>query len=551
MNAPRHINSGDGIFRVSMPKNEPIRAYGPGSVEKQHIKRRLKEMADEVVEIPCIIGGKEVRTGNIQDIVMPHDHGHLLARFHLGGEAELKAAADAAVQAAGEWSSLPWQERVAVFLRAADLLAGPHRDTLNSATMLGQSKTVFQAEIDSACELIDFFRFNAYYYRTLLEEQPISGPQMWNRLEFRPLEGFVLAITPFNFTSIAGNLPTAPALCGNAVVWKPSRTSALSAYYLMCLFKAAGLPDGVINFIGATGEMTSSVLLSHSDLAGVHFTGSTKVFQRIFSTVGQHIQSYKGYPRIVGETGGKDFIFVHASADLEALVAATVRGAFEYQGQKCSAASRMYVPKSLWNSFKAKLLDEIHTIKMGDPIDFSNFMSAIIDRTSFEKIESYIEYAKKSDDATILCGGNCDATTGYFVEPTVIETTNPRFKTMVEEIFGPVLSIFVYDDNKLDETLMLCDTASPYGLTGAVFATDRQAINKISAALRFTAGNFYINDKPTGAVVGQQPFGGGRASGTNDKAGSGLNLLRWLSPRAIKETLLPPTDYRYPFLREP
>ncbi len=543
-------HTGDAIFTVPTPTNEPVKGYGPGSAEKQSIKKRVDAMAAECIDIPLIIGGKEILTGKTQDVVMPHDHGHVLAKLHLGGEKELKLATQAAVEAGREWAETPWNDRVAVILRMAELLAGPWRDTLNAATMLGQSKNVFQAEIDSACELIDFFRFNASYYRDLLESQPISSPGVWNRVEYRPLEGFVLAITPFNFTSIAGNLPTAPVLTGCASVWKPARTSALSAYYLMKLFQAAGLPDGVINFIGATGSDTGRLLLPSPDLAGVHFTGSTGVFQSIYKAVGENITGYKNYPRIVGETGGKDFIFVHESADVTALVAATVRGAFEYQGQKCSAASRMYVPKSLWGELSEKLLAEVKTLKMGDPRDFTNFVNAVIDKSAFDKISSYIDHARKASDAEIIAGGGCDGAKGYFIEPTIVTTTNPKFKTLVEEIFGPVLTIYVYDNDKLDETLAACDSASPYALTGAVFADDRNAVNKITAALRFTAGNFYINDKPTGAVVGQQPFGGGRASGTNDKAGSALNLLRWMSPRTIKETLVPPADYRYPFLGE-
>jgi 1-pyrroline-5-carboxylate dehydrogenase len=550
MTSALHTNASEGIFQVPAPANEPIKGYGPGAPEKKPLKARLDAMAKEVVDIPCIIGGKEVRTGKTQDIVMPHDHGHVLAKMHLAGKEELEAAAAAAVEAQKAWANLPWQERAAVMLRAAELLAGPYRDTLNAATMLGQSKNVFQAEIDSACELIDFFRFNARYYQEILTNQPMNGPQMWNRLEFRPLEGFVLAITPFNFTSIAGNLPTSPALCGNAVIWKPSRTSALSSYYLMKLFDEAGFMPGIINFIGAPGPVTSEVLLPHPNLAGVHFTGSTAVFQNIYQVTGNAIKGYRNYPRIVGETGGKDFIFAHASADVAALATAAVRGAFEYQGQKCSAASRMYVPKSLWSGVRERIAAEVKTIKMGDPRDFTNFMNAVIDKSAFDSIKGYIEHAKAASDAEVIIGGGSSDETGYFIEPTVIEAKNPKYRSMVEEIFGPVLTVFVYDEGELDETLRLCDESSAYGLTGAVFAKDRAAIQKISAALRFTAGNFYINDKPTGAVVGQQPFGGSRASGTNDKAGSALNLMRWLSPRAIKENLLPPKDYRYPFLGE-
>jgi len=545
-----HTHSGDAIFTVPTPYNEPIKAYGPGSPEKLSLKTRLDAMAKECIDIPLIIGGKEIRTGKTEDVVMPHDHGHILAKLHLGGEKELRQATEAAVEAGKAWANTSWQDRVAVILRAAELLAGPWRDTLNAATILGQSKSVFQAEIDSACELIDFFRFNSSYYREILEGQPVNSPGVWNRVEYRPLEGFVLAITPFNFTSIAGNLPTSPALTGNAVVWKPARKSALSSYYLMKLFQEAGLPDGVINLIGATGHDTGSLLLPDPNLAGVHFTGSTAVFQGIFKAVGENIVGYKNYPRIVGETGGKDFIFVHASADIDALTAGTLRGAFEYQGQKCSAASRMFVPRSIWPKFNEQLVSEIRTIKMGDPRDFGNFMNAVIDKPAFDKISEYIDHAKSASDADIIIGGGCDNRKGYFIEPTVVVAKNPKYKCMVEEIFGPVLTIYVYEDKALDEALELCDTGSAYALTGSVFCRDQKYIDKITAALRFTAGNFYINDKPTGAVVGQQPFGGGRASGTNDKAGSALNLIRWMSPRTIKEFLVPPKSYRYPFMDE-
>jgi 1-pyrroline-5-carboxylate dehydrogenase len=544
------------IDSIPMPVNEPVRAYSPATPEgQQHrasLKARLDAMASEQIEIPLVIGGQEVRTGNTRKVVMPHAHGHVLATFHLAGAKELEMAVEASKQAKSAWEALPWQERAGVFLKAADLLAGPWRDTLNAATMLGQSKNVFQAEIDAACELIDFLRFNAHFYREILEVQPISGPGIWNRTDYRALEGFVLAITPFNFTAIAGNLPATPAMLGNTVVWKPSDTQMLSAWYTMKLFEAAGLPAGVINMVAADGPLTSQVLVTHPDLAGVHFTGSTATFQSIWKTVGENIARYKTYPRLVGETGGKDFVFAHPSvgtsgAQFEALAAALVRGAFEFQGQKCSAASRAYIPRSIWGALSEKLVAETKTLKMGDTRDYTNFVNAVIDARSFEKITAYQKFAASAPDARILAGGGSNGAVGYFVEPTIIETTNPKFKTMVEEIFGPVLTIFVYEDEKLEEALKLCDETSPYALTGAIFATDRSVIADLSSKLRNAAGNFYINDKPTGAVVGQQPFGGARASGTNDKAGSALNLYRWLSPRTIKETFAPPTNYRYPF----
>jgi 1-pyrroline-5-carboxylate dehydrogenase len=463
----------------------------------------------------------------------------------------MKLAAEAALKAKADWESLGWQERGAVFLKAADLLAGPYRDRMNAATMLGQGKNVYQAEIDAACEQIDFFRFNSRFYQRVLEQQPISSPGIWNRTDWRPLEGFVLAITPFNFTAIASNLCSLPALVGNTVVWKPSDTQMLSAHWIVELLREAGLPDGVINMIPADGPLAGQTLLPHPDLAGVHFTGSTGTFQHIFKTVGENIPRYRSYPRLVGETGGKDFVFVHPSAHVPSTVAGLIRGAFEYQGQKCSAASRAYIPASLWPSLREQLLDEVATIRMGDVRDFSCFMNAVIDERAFKKIQGYIEHAwaaQGADGATILAGGRCDGERGYFIEPTVIQTQNPRFRTMVEEIFGPVLTIFVYEDPKLDETLALCDSTSPYALTGGIFAQDRHAIDKLTRRLRHSAGNLYVNDKPTGAVVGQQPFGGGRASGTNDKAGGMQALYRWLSPRTIKENFVPPTSYRYPFL---
>jgi 1-pyrroline-5-carboxylate dehydrogenase len=481
---------------------------------------------------------------------MPHDHQHQLASFHGVGPNEMQKAVDAALRAKPAWEALSWNDRAAVFLKASDLLAGPYRDLLNSATMLGQSKNAYQAEIDSACELIDFLRFNSYFYQEILKVQPNSSPGVWNRTEYRPLEGFVLAITPFNFTAIAGNLPAAPALMGNTVIWKPSDTQMLSAHYTMKLFQEAGLPDGVINLIAADGPTTGQTLLSHPDLAGVHFTGSTRTFQTIWGTLGENIAKYRSYPRIVGETGGKDFIFAHPSADPEALVTALVRGAFEYQGQKCSAASRAYIPRTLWEKIKDRLHAEVSSLKMGDVRDFRNFVNAVIDEKSFNKISGYLDHAKSSPDAKIWVGGHTHGNRGYFVEPTVIVAQQPHYKSMVEEIFGPVLSVFVYEEKDLEETLQICDRSSIYSLTGAIFAQDRKVIAWMTERLKHTAGNFYINDKPTGAVVGQQPFGGARASGTNDKAGSALNLYRWLSPRSIKETFVPPKKHHYSFMNE-
>jgi 1-pyrroline-5-carboxylate dehydrogenase len=542
----------DAIFRVPTPVNEPVRAYAPGDAageaQRKSLKTMLKKMSGERADIPCIIGGKEVRTGNKRQVVMPHSHREIVADFHLAGPSEMQAAVEAALEAKPAWEAMRWSERTAIFLRAADLLAGPYRDVLNSATMLGQSKNVYQAGIDSACELIDFLRFNAHYYEQILAQQPISAPGVWNKLDYRPLEGFVLAITPFNFTAIAGNLCTAPAMLGNTIVWKPSDTQMLSAYYIMKIFKEAGLPDGVINMIPAEGPLAGQTLLPHRDLAGVHFTGSTGTFQSIWRSVGENVGKYRSYPRLVGETGGKDFVFAHPSADPEAVAAALVRGAFEYQGQKCSAASRAYLPRSLWKKVEERVLADLKTISMGDVRDFRNFVNAVIDERSFKKIGSYLQHAKDSNDAEILAGGKADGSKGYFVEPTVVLAKQPGYKSMVEEIFGPVLTCYVYDDLKFEDTLEICDNSSPYALTGAIFSQDRYASELMTARLRNAAGNFYVNDKPTGAVVGQQPFGGARASGTNDKAGSALNLYRWLSPRTIKETLVAPKDYRYPFL---
>ncbi len=539
-----------GIPKIEMPKNEPVLSYAPGSAEKAALKVELARLSKKKIDIPCIIGGRSVRTGKLAKCVMPHDHDHVLGTYHKAGKKEVELAVAAAGKAKAEWSCMPWEARAAVFLKAADLLAGEYRRTINAATMLGQSKNAFQAEIDAACELIDFFRYNVYFMKQILEAQPRSANGMWNMIEARPLDGFVFAVTPFNFTSIAGNLPTAPAMMGNTVIWKPASSAVYSAYYLMQLFKRAGLPPGVINMVPGPGGQVGDPVIHHRDLAGIHFTGSTAVFQGMWRDVGSNIGSYGCYPRIVGETGGKDFIFAHPSADLDALVTAAVRGAFEYQGQKCSAASRAFIPKSLWPRFKKKLLGEIETIRMGDVTDFSNFMNAVIDRGAFDSIRKYISHAKRSGDATILAGGGCHGKKGYFIEPTVIRARRPGFRTMREEIFGPVLTVYVYNDSSLDKALELCNTGSPYALTGAIFAQDRRAIVDMTRALRDAAGNFYINDKPTGAVVNQQPFGGSRASGTNDKAGSMLNMIRWTSPRTIKETFCPPTDYRYPFLEE-
>jgi len=539
-----------GTFRVPEPSNEPVRSYCPGSSEKKALKAKVVEMRSREIEIPLIIGGEEVRTGKLGTCLIPHRHGHVLARYHKAGKAEVERAIKAAREARRSWSAMPWYERAAVILRAAELLAGPWRDTLNAATMLGQSKTAFQAEIDSACEVIDFWRFNPYFMQRIYDDQPISSPGVWNRVEYRPLDGFVFAVTPFNFTSIGANLPTSPALMGNTVLWKPASTGVYPAYFNMKLLMSAGLPPGVINLVVGSGGEVGDPVLASSEFAGLHFTGSTAVFQGMWRTIGANIPNYRSYPRIVGETGGKDFVFVHASAGVATLTAALVRGAFEYQGQKCSAASRAYIPKSLWARVKKELLGQIGEIKMGDIEDFTNFMGAVIDKAAFESIKEYIDFAKASSDAEVIAGGGCDDSVGYFIQPTVVVTTNPRHRLMQEEIFGPVLTVFVYDDAKLDETLALCDTGSPYALTGAVFAEDREAIVKIAAALRDTAGNFYVNDKPTGAVVGQQPFGGARASGTNDKAGSMWNLIRWVSPRAIKETFVPPRHFSYPFMGE-
>ncbi|MEZ4396323.1 MAG: L-glutamate gamma-semialdehyde dehydrogenase [Candidatus Krumholzibacteriia bacterium] len=539
-----------GIFRLPAPVNEPVLEYRPGSPERRALQAKLAELAGKEIEIPLVIGGKAVKTGKLATCVMPHDHGHVLARYHQAGKAEVAAAIDAALEARKTWARMPWQDRAAIFKRAADLLATSWRSTLNASTMLGQSKNAFQAEIDAACELIDFFNFNVKYMESIYAEQPPHSPKgSWNQLEQRPLEGFVFAVTPFNFTSIAGNLPSAPAMMGNVVLWKPASSSVYSGWFLMKLFEEAGVPAGVINFVPGPGSVVGPMIMAHRELAGIHFTGSTGVFQGMWKTVGDNIANYKSYPRIVGETGGKDFVVAHASADPEALAVALVRGAFEYQGQKCSAASRAYVPKNLWPKVKRSMLAMLKDMKQGDPADFTNFSNAVIDRGAFKDITGYIDYAKKSKRAEIIAGGGYDDSKGFFIEPTVVVTDDPHFKLMEEEIFGPVLTIHVYETRKWTQTLALVDATSPYALTGAVFARDREAVIEAREALVNAAGNFYINDKPTGAVVGQQPFGGARASGTNDKAGSHLNLLRWVSPRTVKENFIPPTDYRYPFLQ--
>ncbi len=540
----------NAYFKVPVPQNEPILTYAPGSKERKELKEELAKLKSQQIEVPIIIGGKEIRTGNLGEMRIPHNHEHILGTFHKAGKEEVQMAIDAALEARKIWAEIPWEQRVSIFLKAAELLSGPWRARLNAATMLGQSKVVHQAEIDSACELIDFWRFNSFYMAELMKEQPYSPRGMWNREEYRPLEGFIFAVTPFNFTSIAGNLPTAPAIVGNVVLWKPASSAVYSAYQLMLLLKEAGLPDGVINFVPGTGASVGRTALESPDLAGIHFTGSTATFQNMWKTVGNNIMNMKYYPRIVGETGGKDFIFVHNKADIDGVVVAAIRGAFEYQGQKCSAASRMYMPKSRWEEFKEKYTAEVSKIKMGDVEDFTNFMSAVIDKAAFDNITEYIKYAQNSDEAEIITGGGFDDSKGYFIEPTTIVTTNPHFKTMEEEIFGPVLTIYVYDDDKFEETLELCNTTSPYALTGAIWSQDRYALLKMENALRNAAGNFYINDKPTAAVVGQQPFGGSRASGTNDKAGSAMNILRWMTVRTLKETFNPPKDWTYPFMFE-
>lgn len=538
-------------FNLSLPANEPIKSYAPGTPERKEMKDKLIELRNKQIEIPLIIGGKEVKTGNMGKCILPHDHGTVVGTYHNAGEKEVQMAIDASLKARNQWAEMDWHHRASIFLKAADLLAGPWRSLVNASCMLGQSKNVYQAEVDAACELIDFFRFNVFYTMRIYEQQPpISPAGIWNRLEFRPLEGFIFAATPFNFTSIAGNLPSAPAIMGNVALWKPASNAVYSAYYVMKLFQEAGVPDGVINFIPGPGNLIGPIIMDSPDLAGVHFTGSTATFQNMWRTIGNNISKYKSYPRIVGETGGKDFVFAHKDFKIEELGTALIRGAFEYQGQKCSAASRAYVPRSMWGDLKDYLFKELKTMRMGDVEDFGNFVNAVIDESAFNKITGYIESIKKSDETEIVYGGGHDSSKGYFIEPTVAVTTNPHSRTMEEEIFGPVLTIYLYDDDKFEETLHLCDETSPYGLTGAILSRNREAIIMAEKVLVNSAGNFYINDKPTGAVVGQQPFGGSRASGTNDKAGSFLNMIRWVNPRTIKETFVTPTDYRYPFMSE-
>ncbi|MFY7828130.1 MAG: L-glutamate gamma-semialdehyde dehydrogenase [Flectobacillus sp.] len=539
-----------GFFNVPTPKNEPILGYAPNSKERVSLKAKLAEMKSQVIEVPMFIGSEELKEGNKLPLTSPHDHQHILGYYYEGDASHVNKAIDSALAAREKWANMSWEHRVSIFLKAADLSASKYRMELNAATMLGQSKNAFQAEIDSACEWIDFLRFNAHFATQIYAQQPESSEYVWNRSEYRPLEGFVFAVTPFNFTAIAGNLPASAALMGNVVVWKPSPTQIYSAYVLMKILKEAGLPDGVINLIYTDGPLTGDIAFRHPEFAGVHFTGSTKVFQHIWKTIGENIHIYKSYPRIVGETGGKDFVVAHSSADPKALAVGLLRGAFEFQGQKCSAASRAYIPKSLWESTWEYFSKDLAELKMGSVEDFSNFITAVIDEKAFDKITSYIELAKNSDTAKVIAGGSYDKSKGYFIQPTVILTEDPKFTTMTEEIFGPVLTIYLYEDEQFEETLHLVDTTSPYALTGAIFSQDRYAIELATKKLTNAAGNFYINDKPTGAVVGQQPFGGGRASGTNDKAGSSLNLLRWVSPRTIKENFVSPTDYKYPFLAE-
>ncbi|MEQ8548930.1 MAG: L-glutamate gamma-semialdehyde dehydrogenase [Cyclobacteriaceae bacterium] len=539
-----------GNYYVPTPVNEPILSYAPGSPEKKTLKAALKKARSEKRDIPMYIGGKEVRTGTEIRMSPPHDHHHTLGHFHEGDGSHVEMAIEAALEAKDAWANLSWEHRASIFLKAADLLAGPYRAEINAATMLGQSKSAFQAEIDAACEFIDFLRFNAFYMQQIYEEQPESGPGMWNRLEYRPLEGFVFAITPFNFTAIAGNLPAAPALMGNTCVWKPAYTQVYSAQVIMKVFQEAGLPDGVINLIYVDGPDAGDIIFKHRDFAALHFTGSTAVFKSLWKTIGQNLDHFRTYPRIVGETGGKDFIVAHKSANAKQVATGIVRGAFEFQGQKCSAASRAYIPSNLWEEVKKHIAADLKTIKMGSPENFTNFFNAVIDRRSFNKIVKYIDQAKKDKNVEVLFGGSYDDSVGYFVEPTVLLATDPKYTTMCEEIFGPVITIYVYDEDQFEETLTLVDETSDYALTGAIFSKDRYAIDLAAKKLVNAAGNFYINDKPTGAVVGQQPFGGARGSGTNDKAGAAMNLLRWVSARTIKETFVSPTDYRYPFLGE-
>ncbi len=538
----------NALYSFAKPINEPVKPYAPGSPERKALKEALDRLSGEQWDIPIVVGGREIRTGNTGKVVMPHNHKHVLATYHKAGEKEVSEAIVAAMKAREEWSRLPWTERASLMMRIAELISTKYRYELAASVMLGQSKNPMQAEIDAPCELIDFLRYNAYYASQIYAEQPFSDTGILDRVEYRALEGFVFSLTPFNFTSIASNLNLAPAMMGNTAVWKPSTTAIYSNYVLMKIFREAGLPDGVVNFIPGQGSLIGKVITASPDLGGFHFTGSTETFNTLWRAIGENLGRYKSYPKVVGETGGKNFVFVHPSAGADEVAVAIVRGAFEYQGQKCSAASRVYMPASLWNEVRDRIGAMLETVTVGDVKDFTNFMNAVIDEASFDNIMGYIEYAKNSPDAKIVFGGTGDKSVGYFVQPTVIETTDPRFKTMTEEIFGPVVTVYVYDDGRFEETLALCDSTSAYGLTGSIFSRDRYAVQKAMDALRYSAGNFYINDKPTGAVVGQQPFGGSRASGTNDKAGSQLNLLRWVNPRCIKETFVPPTDYRYPFL---
>jgi 1-pyrroline-5-carboxylate dehydrogenase len=541
----------NAIFQVPVPQNEPVFDYAPGTPERADLKSALRQLSGQQIEIPLIIGGQEVRTGNTGRAVMPHDHGHVLGIYHKAGEAEALRAIEAARDAWQEWSRMPWEARAAIFLKAAEILTCRRRAEMNAVAMLDLSKTAHQSEIDMIAELADYWRFNPYYMMRIMQPQPGSIPSVWNMVEHRPLEGFVFAATPFNFASIAGNLPSAPAMMGNTVVWKPASSAVYVAYHLMRVFEEAGLPPGVINFLPGDGAAVGDPVFAHPDLAGIHFTGSTRTFQGIWQTVGANISRYRSYPRVVGETGGKDFVFAHASAEVPALVTALIRGAFEYQGQKCSAASRAYIPDNLWPDVRDAMLAELSGVRVGDVSDFSNFMGALIDAAAYRKVVDCVELARSSPETEIVAGGDHDDRVGYFVQPTLVLTRNPRHRLMEEEVFGPVLTVYVYPEAEFDETLHLCDTTSPYGLTGSIFAQDRRVVEKALAVLRHAAGNFYINDKPTGAVVGLQPFGGSRASGTNDKAGSPLNLERWVSPRTIKESFCPPTDYRYPFMGQP
>ncbi len=540
----------NSIYNFDIPQNEPVKEYLKGSIEREELEKELKRQSSMVVEIPLLIGGKEVYTNNVSEVVMPHNHGHVIARFHKAGEKEVDLAIEAALEAHKIWSDINWTLRASILLKAADLITHKYRAVLNAATMLGQSKNIYQSEIDAVCETADFIRFNVSFASEIYKTQPRSSFNQLNRMEYRALEGFVFTVSPFNFTSIASNLNLSPVMMGNTTIWKPATTAVLSNYYLMKIFTEAGIPPGVINFLPGSGAMIGKKVLASKNLAGIHFTGSNNTFNSLWRGVSDNLADYNSYPRLVGETGGKDFIFVHPTANVDEVAAAAISGAFEYQGQKCSAASRMYIPESLWEKIKERMVSLYSTIRMGDVTDFGNFVNAVIDKASFDNIKGYIDYAKGSPEAKVIFGGKCDDSKGYFIEPTFIQTTNPRFKSMEEEIFGPVLTAYVYDDKKIEEALDLCDTTSPYGLTGAVFGKDRLAVSQICQRLRYSAGNFYINDKPTGAVVGKQPFGGSRASGTNDKAGGEFNLIRWASPRTVKETFLPPTDIFYGYMKE-